>query len=689
MKKKVTSYFAVSLAVLGAVTFNSANALADTFKPQTPPISVKELAKDFDVATATISPDGRHIAAIVHVDGQDNPVVRVWETDNMSKTPMQFGSKSMRFYSIRFIKNDKLLLVANQPVLNGAWSDWRDKIAFSNLDGSKIVEPFNDDASNTRDEDRIVGFSVFNSMPLDPDYALIQINRYSGTDIQKVNLKTGASTPYARSGDDEAFSWSDPKGNIRVKYKIKAEGGVWYKYYYYRDDAGNWKDLPGLKQSLNDRYTLDVQHVSNDNKTIWVITDKDSNYAVLRKFDVATQTFSAPVASNTEFDLSGVSFGTADDEYAQNSDPIREICWAGPVGECQSKDETDTRIQNLIQNTFPDATNIVFRIKDAGKTILFSVDGPNLPKTFYLLKNETQLVRIGSMREGWDPKNLAPAAWVTYPARDGMQIPGVLYLPKGYDPKKDGRIPLVVLPHGGPWSRDYLDFDSSMWPQMFATRGFAVLQPNYRGSTDLGKNLWKAGDKEWGAKMQDDNDDGAKWLVKIGVADPDRMMLYGYSYGGFAGAAAAARSGSASEGLWQCAISGGPAIDLVRIKNDWGESRLQRVTQGVTVDGWNPMAHLNEIKIPWLIVHGAYDHQADIMHSKDAAAKMKSVNPNADFKFVQIDRMSHTLNKMLPEHKERLMSEVLNWTANHCGNISKSFNDPEAENMVKKFDKAK
>ncbi|KAF0113292.1 MAG: peptidase S9 prolyl oligopeptidase active site domain protein [Hyphomonadaceae bacterium] len=321
------------------------------------------------------------------------------------------------------------------------------------------------------------------------------------------------------------------------------------------------------------------------------------------------------------------------------------------------------------------------------RKIIVAATAPNVPTTYYLLKNERQLIKIGSMLEGWDNRNLGPAEWVNYPARDGLQIPSVLTLPPGYNKERDGRIPLVVLPHGGPWARDDMDFDGSYWPQMFATRGFAVLQPNYRGSEGLGKVLWKAGDKEWGGKMQDDNDDGARWLVEQGIADPNRMMLYGYSYGGFAGAAAATRSGGASQGLWQCAISGAPAIDLVRISNDWGSSRIQRIVQGVTVAGWNPADHYADVKVPWLIVHGTYDHQADIQHSRDAAARMRSQNPSAMFKFIQIPRMSHTLTEMLPEHKQQLMASILDWTANNCGNISATFDDAEATSIARRMNR--
>jgi dipeptidyl aminopeptidase/acylaminoacyl peptidase len=229
-----------------------------------------------------------------------------------------------------------------------------------------------------------------------------------------------------------------------------------------------------------------------------------------------------------------------------------------------------------------------------------------------------------------------------------------------------------------------MDFDISYWPQMFATRGFAVLLPNYRGSTDLGKALWKGGDNQWGAIMQDDKDDGAKWLVDQGIADPTRMMMYGYSYGGFAAAAAAARSGGRSEGLWQCAISGAPAIDLQRIATDWGTNRIQRVNQGVTVGGWDPMTHLDQVKIPWLIFHGDYDRQADTIHSRTAAARMRQVNPNANFRYVEIPRMSHTLGEMTPEHRTQFLNLILDWTANNCGNISDKFDEPGLKTTLSK-----
>ena len=644
------------------------------WQPTTPKLPVETMAKDWGMWGARISPDGKHIAALAGIPGQ-NPVVRVWSTDDMSKTPKQFGSRTMRFTGIRFLSNSKLLVSANQPVDRGARSRWEGRAAIANLDGSSFMEISNEDAANTRDEDRVIGYDLFNRLPKEEDFVLIEISRISGTEIVRLNLKTGRQDRFARTGDNESFEWADPTGQIRVKNELRASGGVWTAYSYYRDVGGPWREMTGLRENLNQRFQMDVQHVSLDNKTVWVITDKGRDFAALMKYDLATNTLSAPVVQNTEFDISSVNFGTAEDFEGISADPLRTICWNGPAVECIYNDPLDKKLSELLSRALP-GTNISFGVRNSGANVLVIANAPNFPTTYYLLKNERQLVRIGTNPEGWDRDKLGPAQWISYPARDGLMIPSVLTLPVGYNKERDGSLPLVVLPHGGPWAYDDMSFDASYWPQMFATRGFAVLQPNYRGSLGLGSKLWKAGDNQWGGKMQDDKDDGARYLVAQGIADPNRMMMYGYSYGGFAAAAAAARSGNASAGLWQCAISGAPAIDLERIANDWGTNRVQRVIQGVTVGGWDPMRHLDQVKIPWLVFHGDYDRQADTIHSRSAAGRMRQVNSGANFKYVELPKMSHTLGEMTSEHKTVFLNTMLSWVDTNCGNISTTFSEP-------------
>ncbi len=672
----------VSTAICVAAAATTA-VQAETFKPTGPALPVDVMSKDWTLWSARISPDGKHIAALAGIPGQ-NPVIRVWSTDDMSKPPSQFGSKTMRFTGFQFMNNSKLLVFANQPVSAGSNSRWLSRAAVANLDGSSFLDLAADDSADPRGEDRIIGFSLFRRLPKEENVVLMEIQRFSGTEIVRLNVNTGRQDRFARTGENETFAWADSEGNIKLKTQTRAANGVWTRYVYFREtNDADWKELPGLRLPINDRFTLAPVHVSKDNKSIFVRTNRDTNFAYLAKYDIATDTIGPPIAQNTEYDISSASFGSSADEDALTQDPLRTFCWAGPSTECQYFDPTDKRLTSLLERALP-GTNISFGVRNGGANVLVQATAPNVPDTYYLLKNERQLIKVGSALEGWDRKTLGPAEWVTYPARDGFQIPGVLYLPPGYKKERDGRLPLVVMPHGGPWSRDDMDFDVSFWPQMFATRGFAVLLPNYRGSTNLGKALWKGGDREWGAIMQDDKDDGAKWLVDQGIADPNRMMMYGYSYGGFAAAAAAARSSGRSAGLWQCAISGAPAIDLQRIATDWGENRIQRVNQGVTVGGWDPMAHLDEVKIPWLIFHGDYDRQADTIHSRTAAARIRQVNPNANFRYVEIPRMSHTLGEMTPEHRTQFLNLILDWTANNCGNISDKFDEPGLKTTLTK-----
>ena len=508
----------VSTAICVAAAATTA-VQAQTFKPTGPALPVDVMSKDWTIWSARLSPDGKHIAALAGIAGQ-NPVIRVWSTDDMSKSPTHFGSKTMRFTGFQFMNNSKLLVFANQPVSAGSNSRWLTRAAISNLDGSSFLDLAADDSADPRGEDRIVGFSLFRRLPKEENFVLMEIQRFSGTEIVRLNVNTGRQDRFARTGDNETFAWSDGDGNIKLKTQTRAANGIWTRYVYFREtNNDDWKELPGLRLPINDRFTLAPVHVSKDNKSIFVRTNRDTNFAYLAKYDIATDTVGPPIVQNTEYDISSASFGSSADEDALTEDPLRTFCWAGPSTECQYSDPTDKRLSNLLERALP-AANVGFTVRNGGANVLVTATAPNVPDTYYLLKNERQLIKVGSALEGWDRKTLGPAEWVTYPARDGFQIPGVLYLPPGYNKERDGRLPLVVMPHGGPWSRDDMDFDVSFWPQMFATRGFAVLLPNYRGSTNLGKALWKGGDREWGAIMQDDKDDGAKMRNKKIVHPP-------------------------------------------------------------------------------------------------------------------------------------------------------------------------
>ena len=198
---------------------------------------------------------------------------------------------------------------------------------------------------------------------------------------------------------------------------------------------------------------------------------------------------------------------------------------------------------------------------------------------------------------------------VRYAARDGLPIPGYLTLPPGREAKG---LPLVVMPHGGPHARDAWDFHP--WVQFFANRGYAVLQPNFRGSTGYGKAFIERGYGQWGRAMQDDVDDGVDWLVKSGRVDPKRVCVVGASYGGYAALWGAIRNPE----RYRCAISVAGVTDLrgmlrhdrrsfsaPRYYREW-EVKV-RGTEKIDFDAVSPLAQAARLKIPVLIAHGDKD----------------------------------------------------------------------------------
>jgi dipeptidyl aminopeptidase/acylaminoacyl peptidase len=303
-------------------------------------------------------------------------------------------------------------------------------------------------------------------------------------------------------------------------------------------------------------------------------------------------------------------------------------------------------IQRGLEKHFADRNvTITSRRKKLGRAII-EVSGASWPTEYYVLLGGKELRLIGRSRPAMNPATFGQAKLVRYKARDGLQIPAFVTYPSGY--VKGQRVPLVVIPHGGPWGRDYLDWDSSGWPQFLATRGYAVLQPQFRGSTGWGMSLWTAGDEQWGLKMQDDNDDGAAWLVAEGVADPQRIAIFGYSYGGFAAMAAVVRPG----GPYKCAISGAGVSDLSRIGFLTSENRVQREVQGWTVKGMDPLRNVDKASIPILLYHGDRDRQADTLHSRDFYAAMRAAGK--DVEYHEIKDMWHQLPWWPEWHRQSL-----------------------------------
>jgi dipeptidyl aminopeptidase/acylaminoacyl peptidase len=291
--------------------------------------------------------------------------------------------------------------------------------------------------------------------------------------------------------------------------------------------------------------------------------------------------------------------------------------------------------------------------------VLVSKSGYKTPPEYYMLSGG-KLTLLGRSMPNVDRQALGDATLVQYPARDGMSIPGLLYTPNKtvWGP---GPYPAIIHPHGGPWSRDELDWDISGWTQYFVARGYAVLQPQFRGSEGWGQKLWLAGDGEWGQKMQDDMDDGAKWLVAQKIAAPERLAMHGYSYGGYSAFAAAVRPDTP----YQCAIAGAGVAELGSFQRETREQKFQREFQGVTIAGLDPLSRASAARIPVLVYHGDRDQTVPVKQSRMFTDRLRSAGK--PFKYLEIRDMGHSYATWAPGDAATVLTAIESYLRTDCG----------------------
>ena len=265
---------------------------------------------------------------------------------------------------------------------------------------------------------------------------------------------------------------------------------------------------------------------------------------------------------------------------------------------------------------------IVSRSAD-GSQMLVEVGSPSQAGALYYWDlGSDRMQRYAFQNDTLAGRSLSPVKTVHYTARDGTAIEAILTLPRHRPNAKN--LPLIVLPHGGPIARDSEGWD--WWVQYLAEQGYAVIQPNYRGSSGYGTAFVKAGEGEWGLKMQDDLNDAITYLAKEGIADPKRVCIAGASYGGYAALRAAQRDGA----LYRCAISYAGVSDLVGIKR-YDAQFLNGKTLGrywtkraTDLHAVSPRFGADQVTIPVLLMHGKADKRVPVKQSRQMADALKT-----------------------------------------------------------------
>jgi dipeptidyl aminopeptidase/acylaminoacyl peptidase len=457
----------------------------------------------------------------------------------------------------------------------------------------------------------------------DPNHALIATYAWNGPghsanklgvhpEAYKIDVRDGRKSLVTTSPLRGADFLADHSGAIRFAYGIDTDQ---VRRVWYRDTDGDWKLLHD-EAKTHQRFTPLMFNRSND--AVYVVCDGANGIGGICRWNAKTHEqetlWSAKEAAATGL----VTTFDGLDAFAIRSMPGRTAVTL------LDKNAPEASALISMMQQFPGEDVEITSASRDGKRVIAFVHSDTDPGVFYLYEADKKKARaLFERRPSIKPAQMAAVEPVSLKARDGTDLHGYLTRPLGKETAK--QLPTVVLVHGGPYGeRDKWEFDSEV--QMLASRGYAVMQVNFRGSGGYGDAFETAGFKEWGGKMQDDVTDATRWVIEQGVADAKRICVYGTSYGGYA-----ALEGAVKEpDLYKCAIGNAGIYDLrlMHSRGDvpqsvFGENYLKLVLGTDSSDLWerSPMAHLDSLKAAVMLIAGGADArvpsvQAENLHNR-------------------------------------------------------------------------
>ncbi|MDH5198765.1 MAG: prolyl oligopeptidase family serine peptidase, partial [Gemmatimonadota bacterium] len=436
-------------------------------------------------------------------------------------------------------------------------------------------------------------------------------------DVHTIDLTTGERTLVLENNDRVAGYFADRDGHIRLGVRIKDDGGT----EVLRLDGAAFTPV----YECSNEESCGPLRVHKDGRRVYMITNKGADVDLSRLALLDPQTKALEVV---ESDPDGqVDFGGA--AFSDVTGDLLATVYVGDRVRIYPKTDEFARDLERIRAALPDGELGVGSQTADERYWIISVSRDVDPGAAYLFDAHTGTATLlYRSRPSLPSEHLAFATPVRYPARDGLSIPAYLTLPRGVEAKN---LPTVIVPHGGPWARDSWGYDP--YAQFLANRGYAVLQPNFRGSTGYGKQFLNAGNKQWGiGDMQHDISDGVAYLVKQGIADPQKVAIFGGSYGGYATLAGLAFTPE----LYAAGVSYvGPSnlltllasippywapvrkIFNVRLGNPDDPADLELLKQ------MSPIHAADQIRVPLLVIQGANDPRVNKAESEQIVVSLR------------------------------------------------------------------
>ena len=563
---------------------------------QSPPLIDRDLFfGDPEIAGAQISPDGAFIAFIKPFKGTRNIWVKKTSEPFTSAKPLTADTKRP-IPSYFWSRNGKYILFVQDKGGDENYNVYAVNPAEAPASGQEVPT-----ARNLTDV-KGVRAAIFAVPRTEPDAIYVGLNDRDAAwhDLYKVKISTGERTLIRKNTERITAYVFDLKDQLKLATRSAENGDT----EVLRVDADKFTKI----YSCNVFETCGPIRYHKDGQRVYFQTNKGTGVDLV-SLELLNPTTGKEELVETD-PLKRVDFGNAsfsevsDDLIATSYDDERErIYWKDKVFEAEYKN---------LQKQLP-GKEIGFgsTTKDE-KLFILVANSDTDPGSVYLYDRTTKKLTLQyQSREKLNRAYLAPMKPVKYPSSDGLEIPAYLTLPKGVEARN---LPAVIVPHGGPWYRDTWGYNS--FAQFLANRGYAVLQPNFRGSTGYGKKFIDAGNKQWGDKMQDDITWGAKYLIAQGIADPKRVGIMGGSYGGYATLAGVAFTPD----VYAAGVSIVGPSNLITLLESippyWEQIRklfYERMGDPNTPEGkaqllrQSPLSAASKIKTPLLVIQGAND----------------------------------------------------------------------------------
>ena len=616
------------------------------------------------VNAVQVSPDGKHV--LVHkVESREGEyLLEIYSTDDLSKPLRRLDAGKMEIISAQWVTNNFIYGTAwqvNRKMVKEPEADIRDYLGYSySLEANKF---------STVDGN----FEVISTLPKEPKHILVgegnAIPDPTGVDpfaafrpraYYKLNMETGGKSLVLKGNSKfpRVERW-DSDGNPRYTSTLdRADGKL--KEYYRKPGDGSWtlfqetdmNDQGNLYRILGGIHGI-VGFKAGDPNIGYLIDNRDGeDKAALYEFDFTTGQVGEKLVSVADADVMGIQLHSI-----PGNDAVVAARYPGAKMERAWFDADEKALYDALQQQIPYAhqVSITSRSTD-GKTMIVQNSGPRDPGSFWLVKGG-QMAKLGSRNPRVNPEQLADVKYIRYPSRDGLMIPGYVTMPKGKGP-----FPLIVQHNGGPHVNGMVGYDEM--GQMLASAGYMVLHPENRISVGWGQKHFDAGYGQHGLAMQDDKDDGVKYLIEQGLADPDRVAFFGWSYGGYAALVAAARE----DNLYQCSIAVAAVADAEKQymgRRDPDLKALDEWSKRRGMIGINPINEVSKVNIPLLMVHGDADRRVMYYHYKDYKNAFEAAGKQGQF--VTMEGADHFGTTLMFNHQQQLYTKMLDFLANDCG----------------------